>query len=91
MEFNPLALAIWRGLVVHTDQMARNLALTGGLIVAEAVMMHLGQFIGRGRAQRVYTVQQVLGRRALERIDPAQAPHLPPVEGDPTSWRPTAS
>jgi NADH dehydrogenase len=34
-------------------------------------------FIGRGRAQRVYTVQQVLGRRALERIDPAQAPHLP--------------
>ena len=48
-------------------------------------------FIGRGRAQRVYTVQQVLGRRALERIDPSQAPHLPPVEGDPTSWRPTAS
>jgi 3-carboxy-cis,cis-muconate cycloisomerase len=35
--------------------MRRNLDLTGGLIVAEAVMMHLGEFIGRqGAHDMVY-------------------------------------
>lgn len=35
------------GLVVHPDAMRRNLALTGGLINAEAVMMVLGRTMGR--------------------------------------------
>lgn len=35
------------GLVVHTDAMARNLALSNGLIVSEAVMMRLSDALGR--------------------------------------------
>ncbi|MBK8730645.1 MAG: NAD(P)/FAD-dependent oxidoreductase [Tetrasphaera sp.] len=47
-------------------------------------------FIGRGRAQRVTTAQQVLGRRALQRLEAAKdSPALPPVADDPTSWRRT--
>lgn len=44
------SIAIFDGLVVHAEQMRRNLDLTGGLILAEAVMMHLGEFIGRQAA-----------------------------------------
>ncbi|MFN8492852.1 MAG: adenylosuccinate lyase [Caldilineaceae bacterium] len=47
------SLGIFDGLVVHTDQMRQNLDLTHGLIVAEAVMMHLGQFLGRQHAHEV--------------------------------------
>jgi Adenylosuccinate lyase len=35
------------GLQVHEDAMARNLGSSGGLIVAEAVMMALAPYIGR--------------------------------------------
>ncbi len=38
-------------------------------------------FIGRGRAQRVTTAQQVLGRRALQRLDQADTA-LPPAARD---------
>jgi 3-carboxy-cis,cis-muconate cycloisomerase len=38
------------GLIVDTGRMRRNLDLTGGLIVAEAVMMALAQHTGRGPA-----------------------------------------
>ena len=38
------------GLVVDAGRMRRNLDLTGGLIVAEAVMMALAQHVGRGTA-----------------------------------------
>jgi 3-carboxy-cis,cis-muconate cycloisomerase len=44
------SLAIFDGLVVDADAMRRNLDLTQGLIVAEAVMMRLAQHTGRGRA-----------------------------------------
>jgi len=47
------SLAIFDGLVVHADKMRQNLDLTHGLIVAEAVMMHLGQFMGRQQAHEV--------------------------------------
>ncbi|MCX6046631.1 MAG: adenylosuccinate lyase [Chloroflexi bacterium] len=47
------SLGIFDGLVVHPEQMRQNLDLTHGLIVAEAVMMHLGQFIGRQQAHEV--------------------------------------
>ncbi len=41
------------GLVVEPERMRRNLDLTGGLIVAEAVMMALAKHIGRGAAHDV--------------------------------------
>lgn len=41
------------GLVVNTDQMAKNLHSTHGLIVGEAVMMGLAPFLGRGKAHDV--------------------------------------
>ena len=41
------------GLIVDPDRMRRNLDLTGGLIVAEAVMMALAKHIGRGAAHDV--------------------------------------
>jgi 3-carboxy-cis,cis-muconate cycloisomerase len=45
--------AIAEGLVVDAGRMRRNLDLTHGLIVAEAVMMGLAPMIGRGEAHHV--------------------------------------
>ncbi len=47
------SIAIFAGLVVHPARMRQNLELTNGQIVAEAVMMHLGQSIGRQQAHDV--------------------------------------
>ncbi|MEJ0016241.1 MAG: adenylosuccinate lyase family protein [Acetobacteraceae bacterium] len=47
------ALAIAEGMVIDPARMRRNLDLTGGLIVAEAVMMGLAPHIGRGEAHHV--------------------------------------
>ena len=47
------SIAIFADLVVYPDKMRQNLDLTHGLILAEAVMMHLGQFIGRQQAHEV--------------------------------------
>jgi 3-carboxy-cis,cis-muconate cycloisomerase len=41
---------LFGGLVVYPDRMARNLGLTRGLILAEAVMMRLAPLVGRGVA-----------------------------------------
>jgi 3-carboxy-cis,cis-muconate cycloisomerase len=41
------------GIVVDADRMRRNLSLTGGLIVAEAVMMALAPHTGRGAAHDI--------------------------------------
>lgn len=38
------------GLQVNVDRMARNLTITKGLVVSEAVMMALGPKLGRQRA-----------------------------------------
>ncbi|WP_071799541.1 class-II fumarase/aspartase family protein [Natronohydrobacter thiooxidans] len=49
------------GLNVHPDAMARNLDLTGGLIVSEAIMMTLSAEIGRHAAHRLlYDVAQAV-------------------------------
>ena len=45
--------AIAEGMVVDAGRMRRNLDLTGGLIVAEAVMMGLAPQLGRGEAHHV--------------------------------------
>lgn len=51
--------ALAKGLVVDADAMARNLALSDGLIVSEAVMMALAHHIGRHHAHQVlYDVAQ---------------------------------
>jgi 3-carboxy-cis,cis-muconate cycloisomerase len=47
------ASAIAEGMVIDANRMRRNLDLTGGLIVAEAVMMGLAPHIGRGEAHHV--------------------------------------
>ncbi len=47
------AWAIAEGMVVDAERMRRNLDLTGGLIVAEAVMMGLAPHLGRGEAHHV--------------------------------------
>jgi 3-carboxy-cis,cis-muconate cycloisomerase len=47
------ARTIAEGLVVDAARMRRNLDLTGGLIVAEAVMMGLAPHLGRGEAHHV--------------------------------------
>lgn len=47
------ARAIAEGMVVDAARMRRNLDLTGGLIVAEAVMMGLAPHLGRGEAHHV--------------------------------------
>ena len=47
------ARAIAEGMVVDAGRMRRNLDLTGGLIVAEAVMMGLAPQLGRGEAHHV--------------------------------------
>ncbi len=47
------ARAIAEGMVVDADRMRRNLDLTGGLIVAEAVMMGLAPTLGRAEAHHV--------------------------------------
>jgi 3-carboxy-cis,cis-muconate cycloisomerase len=47
------ARAIAEGMVVDAAQMRRNLDITHGLIVAEAVMMGLAPFLGRGEPHHV--------------------------------------
>jgi 3-carboxy-cis,cis-muconate cycloisomerase len=41
------------GLIVDTDQMKKNLGITRGLIVAEAVMMNMAPFTGRQQAHDI--------------------------------------
>lgn len=90
------SLAIFGGLVVHSEQMRRNLDLTHGLIVAEAVMMQLGQAIGRQQAHEVVyaaCAEALASQRSLYEIllaAPAVATHLTPDQLaallDPTNY-----
>lgn len=47
------SVAMLSGLVIDGHRMRRNLGLTGGLIVAEAVMMALAEHIGRSAAHDI--------------------------------------
>jgi 3-carboxy-cis,cis-muconate cycloisomerase len=42
-----ISIAVVQGLEVDPKAMMRNIEMTGGLVMSEAVMMGLGQFIGR--------------------------------------------
>jgi 3-carboxy-cis,cis-muconate cycloisomerase len=48
-----LTRRVLEGLIVYPDNMLRNLHATGGLLLAERVMLALGQFIGRQTAHDV--------------------------------------
>jgi 3-carboxy-cis,cis-muconate cycloisomerase len=73
---------VLRGLRLDPARMRRNLDLGGGLIMAEAVMLNLGQAIGRQHAHDVvYDAAQaafVEGRSFAEllAVDPRVSPHL---------------
>ncbi len=76
------ARAIAEGMVVDANRMRRNLDLTHGLIVAEAVMMGLAPHLGRGEAHHVVKhacdialAEQLPLADALQR-DPAVASRL---------------
>jgi 3-carboxy-cis,cis-muconate cycloisomerase len=64
------------GLIVEPERMRRNLELTGGLIVAEAVMMALAEHTGR---QEAHHIVAHASRAALEKGTPL----LVELEGDP--------
>jgi 3-carboxy-cis,cis-muconate cycloisomerase len=65
------ARSIAEGMVVDTARMRANLDLTGGLIVAEAVMMGLAPVLGREAAHHV--VKDGCDRALAERITLAEA------------------
>jgi adenylosuccinate lyase len=46
-------VSVMRGLTLHPERMRANLELSGGLIMAEAVMLNLGKTIGRQHAHDV--------------------------------------
>ncbi|HYS49952.1 MAG TPA: adenylosuccinate lyase family protein [Xanthobacteraceae bacterium] len=70
------------GLIVDEARMARNLGLSNGLIVAEAVMMHMAPIVGRQQAHDVVyaacrTVNEQGGTLAeVLAADPAVAGHF---------------
>ncbi len=65
------ARTIAEGMVVDAARMRRNLDLTGGLIVAEAVMMGLAPVLGRGEAHHV--VQRACDVALRESVPLAEA------------------
>jgi len=79
-------LVIARGMHVDGERMRRNLDLTGGLILAEVLMLELGRRIGRQQAHDViYEVSEramVTGGdfAALLACDDAVTAHLAPEE-----------
>jgi len=81
-------LVLLEGLQVFPERMRRNLDLSGGLIMAESVMLALGRALGRQRAHDVvYDAAQeaaTSGRpfRELLAEDPAVSFRLSPAEID---------
>ena len=61
------ARSMLEGLIVEPERMRRNLELTGGLIVAEAVMMALAEHTGR---QAAHHIVAHASRAALEKGTP---------------------
>jgi 3-carboxy-cis,cis-muconate cycloisomerase len=56
-------IVIFRGLRVFPQRMRRNLDLSGGLIMSEAIMLELGKHVGRQRAHdAVYDAAQASAR-----------------------------
>jgi adenylosuccinate lyase len=81
-------IALFEGLQVFPDRMRRNLDLSGGLIMAEALMLELGKVIGRQRAHdAIYDAAQgsVTRNRAFRDMlaeDPHVVARLTPAQVD---------
>jgi adenylosuccinate lyase len=81
-------IALFQGLQVFPDRMRHNLDLSGGLIMAEALMLELGKVIGRQRAHdAIYDAAQgsVTGNRPFRDMlaeDPHVAARLTPGQVD---------
>ena len=73
--------AIAEGMVIDERRMRRNLDLTGGLIVAEAVMMGLAPHIGRGEAHHV--VKHACDIALAEQVSARRCAGARPGGGDP--------
>jgi len=79
-------MALFDGLQVFPDRMRENLDLSGGLIMAEALMLELGKQIGRQRAHdAVYeaaqaSVTQSRPFRELLALDPLVSAGLTPAQ-----------
>jgi adenylosuccinate lyase len=71
-------IALFDGLQVFPDRMRENLDLSGGLIMAEALMLELGKQIGRQRAHdAVYDAAQAAVTESLPfRETLAADPHV---------------
>jgi len=82
------ARSIAEGMTVDTERMGRNLELTGGLIMAEAIASALGASMGRAAAEAA--VARACNRSIAEgaplalilRNDPELQPHLAAAEVD---------
>jgi 3-carboxy-cis,cis-muconate cycloisomerase len=82
------ARSIAEGMTVDTERMGRNLELTGGLIMAEAIASALGASMGRAAAEAA--VARACNRSIAEgaplalilRNDPELRPHLAAAEVD---------
>ncbi len=59
-------IAIAEGIEISPENMERNLALTNGMIISEAIMMELGKTLGRQVAHDVVyeAIEDVLARKA---------------------------
>jgi 3-carboxy-cis,cis-muconate cycloisomerase len=79
-------IALFEGLQVFPERMRENLDLSGGLIMAEALMLELGRQIGRQRAHdAVYdaaqaSVTESRSFRELLAADPHVSARLAPAQ-----------
>lgn len=82
------SLHIFRGLTVRPDRMAKNLDLLGGMLCSEAVMLRLGETLGRQTAHDVVyeaamaAYEKDLSFRELLLGDPRVAGRLGPEQLD---------
>ena len=77
-----LTLRVLRGLRVHPERMRRNADALQGLMMSEAVMFALGQFVGKQTAHDIVyecamqSIEHDTPFRQLLLADPAVAKHL---------------
>jgi len=82
------ARSIAEGMTIDTDRMRRNLELTGGLIMSEAVATALGPAIGRAAAEAAVaracdrSIAEGVPLATILRNDPELRPHLTDAEID---------
>jgi 3-carboxy-cis,cis-muconate cycloisomerase len=82
------ALSIAQGMTIDVDRMRRNLELTGGLIMAEAIATALGPRIGRAAAEAAVaracnrSIAESVPLATVLRNDPELQPHLADNEID---------